>query len=291
MTEEVSHPRPDNKRLAVALAGLGAGSAAHLAGAAEQGDGLWAVTAGPALVSTAWSVGAGVRRRQPGVDIVAVLALAGCLAVGEFLAGAVIALMVASGAVLEGRAAARARRELAGLLERAPRTVHRYAADGLSITDPALSDVVPGDRLLVKPGRSCRWTGGANGPATSTSRAHRRVPARGRAAGDAVRGGSHQRGRLLSICGPGPRRPTSTYAGIVRLVEQADGAAAVRPHGRSLRPGLPPLTLASPGRAWTVSGEPVRAVAVLVVATPCPLILAAPGGHRRRPRARPAVAS
>ena len=67
------------------------------------------------------------RRRRLGVDVLAVLALVGTLVVGEYFAGAVITVMLASGRALEARAAARARHELHALLERAPRVVHRYA--------------------------------------------------------------------------------------------------------------------------------------------------------------------
>ena len=91
------------------------------------------------------------RQRRLGVDVIAVLALVGTLVVREYLAGAVVTVMLASGRTLEARAAARARRELRLLLERAPRIVHRYA-DG-ELTSPPLEEVRPGDLLLVAAGR------------------------------------------------------------------------------------------------------------------------------------------
>ena len=81
------------------------------------------------VASVAWTVGA-VRRRQLTVDVIAVLALAGALAVGEPFAGAMITVMLASGRLLEARAAARARRELGLLLERSPRTARRRSGAG-----------------------------------------------------------------------------------------------------------------------------------------------------------------
>ena len=85
-----------------------------------------------------------------GVDIVALLAIAGALAMGEHLTAAIIALMVAGGGALEAFADARARRELSALLDRTPRIAHRQIGDG--ITDIPVDAVRPGDRLLVKPG-------------------------------------------------------------------------------------------------------------------------------------------
>ena len=123
--------------LAAALAGLALGGSARVAGAGRAADTVWAVITVAALIPAVVSVVADLWRRRLGVDIVAVLALAGCLAVGEFLAGAVIAVMLASGRVLEHRAAARAERELHHLLARTPREAHRY--EGEVLTSPPLS--------------------------------------------------------------------------------------------------------------------------------------------------------
>jgi cation transport ATPase len=96
--------------LGVCAAGLVGGGLAHLIGAAEAGDLVWAVTTATAAVPATWWVVQSLRRRQPGVDVIAVLALVGTLLVGEYLAGAVIAVMLASGRALEARASARATR-------------------------------------------------------------------------------------------------------------------------------------------------------------------------------------
>ena len=263
--------------LGSAVLGLVAGALAQPIAGSAWADGLWAATAAGALLPTAWSVGAGIRRREPGVDIVAVLALAGCLLVGEFLAGAVIAVMVASGVVLERRAAARARRELTALLERAPRVVHRYAADG-ELTDPPLAEVAPGDRLLVKPGEVVPVDGRVEGPPATLDESAltgEPLPVE-RPAGEAVRSGAVNAGRPFDL-----RATTSagdsSYAGLVRLVEAAQQgkAPSVRLADRYAL-AFVPLALALAGLAWAASGEARRAVAVLVVATPCPLILAVP---------------
>jgi heavy metal translocating P-type ATPase len=261
--------------LAAALAGLSLGAAGRLAGAGQAADAVWAVTTSAALLPALVSVMADLWRRKPGVDIVAVLALAGCLGVGEFLAGAVIAVMLATGRVLERRAAARAERELHQLLARTPREVHRYEAG--SLTSPPLSSVVPGDRLLVKPGEVVPVDGLLETPGVLDESAltGEAVPVE-RTAGEPVRSG------VVNAGAPFDLRATttaaeSTYAGIVRLVEEAgaDRAPFVRLADRYAL-GFVPLTLSMAAATWAWSGSLLRAVAVLVVATPCPLILAAP---------------
>ena len=111
--------------LAVSAVGIAAGGAFRLAGSTHAADLAWAITTAVGLVPIVWEVVVGVARRQPGVDVIAVLAMGGALALGEYLAGAVIALMLATGRSLEEFADARAHRELSALLERAPRTAHR----------------------------------------------------------------------------------------------------------------------------------------------------------------------
>ena len=106
----------------------------------------WAALGGTTvvgLVASAWWVVEAAKERRLGVDVVAVLALAGALLVDELLAGALITVMMATGRWLEGWAAGRAERDLRALLERTPTIVHRYV--GQSLTDVALEDVRPGD--------------------------------------------------------------------------------------------------------------------------------------------------
>jgi cation transport ATPase len=121
--------------LALTTASLAVGATMHLGGVADGGDIVWAATTIVGLIAATWWAVDAARHRRLGVDVLAVLALIGTLVVGEFLAGAVITVMLASGRTLEARASARARRELHALLERAPRVVHRYD-DGALTTPP-----------------------------------------------------------------------------------------------------------------------------------------------------------
>lgn len=262
--------------LAVAALVLGAG-AAWIAGAGPVSDAAL-VTAMlvaflPALVDSAREI----LRGHLGVDIIALLAMSGALLLGELLAGAIIAVMLTGGEALEAHAAGRARRELTALLSRAPRVAHRRAPDG-SLVDVGIGDVEVGTELLVKPGEVVPTDGvllsdRAILDASALTGESRPVEV---AAGHLLESG------VVNAAGPIEVRASvaaadSTYAGIVRLVEQAAGDRPpfVRMADRYAAWFLP-ITVVLAGAAWAISGDPVRALAVLVVATPCPLILAAP---------------
>ena len=118
---------------------LAAGGIAWLVGAELPARVLWTFGTIEGLVlSVVWMVGA-VRRRQLSVDVIALLALAGALWVDEPFAGAMITVMLVSGRLLEAWAAARARRELSLLVERAPRTAKRHIDGG--VVEVSVDDV------------------------------------------------------------------------------------------------------------------------------------------------------
>ena len=260
---------------AVSTVLLLAGGVAWLLAAGTPARVLWIAGTVLGLVfSVSWVVAA-IRRHQPSVDVIAVLALAGALAVREPFAGAVITVMLASGQLLDARASARARRELSLLAERAPRTARRRVEGG--VVEVAVDEVVPGDRLLVGAGGIVPVDGRLLSPAvldesalTGESRPAERL------AGEDVRSGVVNAGQPIELVATAAAAE-STYAGVVRLVEQAQASSApfVRAADR-FAVLFVPLTLVLAAAAWALSRDPVRAVAVLVVATPCPLLLAAP---------------
>ena len=185
---------------------LAAGGILHLAGAVDGADMAWMAGGAVGAAYSLWTMLASLRRGRLGVDVIALLALVGALVVGEYLAAAVISVMVASGRALEGWAAGRARRDLRALLQRAPRTAHRY--DGETLRDVPVEDLSPGDTVLVGPGEVVPADGTLieRGGARRVG-AHRGVPA-GRAGGGrpgAQRGG--QRRLPLGHAGHGPGRP------------------------------------------------------------------------------------
>ncbi len=251
------------------------GGGAWLLDAVSLSKPLW--VAGTVLglaFSIAWTAAA-IRRRQPSVDVIALLALAGALWVDEPFAGAMITVMLASGQLLEARAAARARRELSLLVERAPRTARRRLDGG--VVEVGVDEVSKGDRILVGTGEVVPVDGRlvSGGTLDEAALTGEPLPVE-RHAGDEVRSGVVNAGPPIELVATSVAAE-STYAGVVRLVEQAQASSApfVRVADR-IAVVFVPLTLLLAGVAWALSGDPVRAVAVLVVATPCPLLLAAP---------------
>ena len=261
--------------LAVTTAGLAAGGAAWLAGASRAADAAWLASAACGLAYAIWAAVASVARGRLSVDVIALLALAGAIAVDELLAAAVISVMLTSGRTLEAWAAYRARHDLSALLARAPRTAHCYR-DGSLETVP-LDQIAAGDVLLVAAGDVVPVDGmltAGTAVLDESALTGEALPVK-HVRGDALRSGT------LNAAGPFDLRASasaadSTYAGIVRLVSEAESAQApfVRLADRYAMWFLP-LSLAVAGVAWAMGGA-TRAVAVLVVATPCPLILAAP---------------
>jgi heavy metal translocating P-type ATPase len=267
---------PSSLLLAGCVLGLGGGGVAWIAGRHGLEDALWAGTAGLALIPVTTELVRKLLRRSAGVDMIAILAIIGALILGEYLAGAVIGLMIATGRALEQYAANRAERELSSLLERAPRLAHRLR-DG-AVDTVSVEQVLPGDTLIVKEGDILPADGIViAGPAlldeaalTGESRLVERQ------VGDPVHSGTANAGAPFQM-----RATTgaadSTYAGIIRMVREAQGSKAplVRLADRYAQ-FFVPVTLAIAGAAWLIAGDPTRALAVLVVATPCPLLLAAP---------------
>lgn len=248
---------------------------------------LWAAATVVMLAPTAGWVVRDLRNRRYGADLLAVLALGGTLAVGEFLAGGVIALMVATGRLLEASAQRRAGRDLAALMERAPTQAHVRTDGGIDTV--AAASVAPGDRVVVLAGEIVPVDGTlVEGGVLDESALTGESAVVSRAAGGTVRSGVVNAGAAVDLLATATAAG-STYAGVVKLAEQA--AASTAPVARladRVAVWFLPLALLIAGVAWALSGDPVRAVAVLVTATPCPLLLAVPvavtGGMSRMSR-------
>ncbi|MGW7529227.1 heavy metal translocating P-type ATPase [Streptomyces sp. NPDC054783] len=272
----VAFPRLEPVLLAVTAAALTAGGIARLAGAHGLADLFWGLGTLAAVLPAAGWVLTALRHGRAGVDLIAVLALGGTLAVHEYLAGALIALMLATGRTLEAAAQRRASHDLRALLEHAPRSARRRTPRG--VASVPLAEVAVGDLLVVGPGEVVPVDGRVESLAavldesvlTGEPLQVERGP------GEQVRSGVVNAGGAFELRASATEQD-STYAGIVRLARQAgaESAPVVRLADRYAAWFLP-FSLAVAGLAWLVSGSAVRAVAVLVVATPCPLLLAAP---------------
>src|SRR3974390_785758 len=266
------------RRLLAVLAALGllTGFAVKLAGFASWSPVIWIAVTVPVLVALLAEIVTSLRRGDLGLDIVAALSMTAALAVGENLAAAIVALMYAGGQYLESYAERAARREMTALLSRVPRTavIHR---DG-QLAEVALDLVRPGDRLLVRQGDMVPVDGAiAEGVAVLDQSAltGESLPVQ-RRSGEAVLSGSTNVGDAFDLVAA--RLATdSTYAGVIRLVEAAQRSRAPMSRLADRYAILfLAVTVLLAGAAWALSGDAVRAVAVLVVATPCPLILAVP---------------
>lgn len=262
--------------LSLTVGGLVAGGIAWLAGLRQAADATWIAATVVIMLPALWWVIDALRRRRVGVDLIAVLSLAGTLVVGEYVAGALIAVMVATGRALDAAAQRRARRDLTALLQHAPRSARLRHGDRVA-TVP-LAEVGVGDVVIVGPGEVVPVDGSIeNGIAVLDESVLTGESAQvERSEGDPVRSGVINAGAAFEIRAVASAEQ-STYAEIVRLAEQAgaESAPVVRLADRYAVWFLP-LSLAVAGLAWWTSGSMVRAVAVLVVATPCPLLLAAP---------------
>lgn len=255
---------------------LALGGAVWLAGRGDAAAWIWGAGVVPVVAALIGQIWVSLRRGEVGLDIVALLSMSGALALGETLAGNVVALMYAGGNLLEAYAAGRARREMAALLARAPKTAMRYGPGGLA--EVPTEAIVPGDRLLVRTGDVVAVDGTVAGDGAlldQSALTGEALPVR-RARGEVIPSGSVNAAEAFDLVAT-HRAAESAYSAIVRLVEAAQAAKApmVRLADRYAIWFLL-VTVVVAGAAWLASGDPIRALAVLVVATPCPLILAVP---------------
>jgi heavy metal translocating P-type ATPase len=217
-----------------------------------------------------------LRHKTMGSDVLAVLALLGALFTDQLFAAAVISVMLATGRVLESWAEGQAERQLKALLARMPRSAHRIAADG-SIQEIDISEIVIGDRILIRSGEITPTDGRLLSKATLDESALTGEPLPvARTIDEEISSGVLNAGAPFEYSAM-TTSENSTYAAIIKLVEAAQekSAPGVRLANQwALR--FVPAALLIAGLAWWLSGDVDRAVAVLVAATPCPLILAVP---------------
>lgn len=218
-----------------------------------------------------------LREGRWGIDLLALMAVASTVAVGEYFAALVVILMLTGGEALENFAQGRAARELRSLLDRAPRFAHRESGDTV-LEDTPIGDVVPGDVLVVRPSELVPVDGELLSGAASmdeSSLTGESLPVE-RTKGELLLSGSVN-GVAAIRMRAAATAADSQYSRIIALVEEASNSRApvVRLADRYAVP-FTLLALAMAGAAWFLSAEPLRFAQVLVVATPCPLLIAAP---------------
>ncbi|MEZ5790601.1 MAG: heavy metal translocating P-type ATPase [Nitratireductor sp.] len=270
------HDRLNIALLSLALLGLVCGMVLWLMGQPDLASIAWAAGVVPVLLALCIEIVRSLAQGEVGLDIVAALSMSAALLFGENLAAAVVALMYSGGTFLESFAQGRARRAMSDLLSRVPRTATRHRNGALD--EVPLDDIAPGDLLLIRQGDVAPVDGtvaSGNAMLDQSALTGESMPVR-LVQGQDVMSGSTNAGEAFDLRVT-RRAADSTYAGIVRLVETAQKSKA--PMARLAdRYSLLFLavTVALATAAWWFTDDPIRAVAVLVVATPCPLILAVP---------------
>jgi heavy metal translocating P-type ATPase len=275
--------------LGLALIGLIAGLALPQLHLQVEAGLIWSAATIPVIIALTISIIRDFWIGRVGVDAIALVSMSAAVTMSQPLAGIVVAIMYTGGNVLEDYARGKAERDLRSLRDRTPRTAHKWIGEDL--TDIAVEDVATGDELLVRAGELIPVDGHLLAPGASIDESAvtgEPLPVT-RHHGDLLRSGTVNAGEAFRFRASAAA-DQSTYAGIVRMVEAAQTAKApfIRIADRFAL-FLLPATLIVSGAAWWLSGDKIRALAVLVVATPCPLILAAPvafiGGVSRAARA------
>jgi heavy metal translocating P-type ATPase len=217
-----------------------------------------------------------LRNKSMGSDVLAVLSLSSTLLTGEYFAASVISVMLASGRVLETWAVGQAERQLKALLARMPRFVNRIGSNG-SLEKIKVEEIAIGDRLLIRAGEITPTDGLLSVEANLDESALTGEPLPVlRKVGEPIASGVLNAGAPFEFVAT-TTSENSTYEGIIKLVKsaQAHSAPGVR-LANKWAARFVPIALGVAALAWILTGDIDRAVAVLVAATPCPLILAVP---------------
>lgn len=211
-----------------------------------------------------------------GVDVIAITAIAASVLLGENLAGTLILLMLTGGEALEDFAMQRARRELAALISRAPSIAHKR--ENGNVIDIPANKVKISDIIVIKPGEVIPVDGvviEGISEVDESALTGESLPVNKQASSH-VMSGSVNQNSVLEIRALRPASE-SKYEKIIKLVKEAEESRApvVRLADR-YSSWFTVITLAAAATSWLISQDPIRLLAVLVVATPCPLILATP---------------
>ena len=219
---------------------------------------------------------AAIRHGEFGSDVLALISIIATALTSEWLAASVIALMLAGGRALESWAEGRARGQLEALLARAPHSAHQLTEAG-EVREVTLAEVSIGDRLLVRSGEVVPIDGKLASDGTFDESALTGEPMpQFRLAESDISSGVVNTGSEVELIATNTAE-NSTYSNLVRLVAQAQASSA---HGVRIANKwavrFVPFALGLAWAAWLISGKVSNAVAVIVAATPCPLILAVP---------------
>jgi heavy metal translocating P-type ATPase len=230
----------------------------------------------PVLTALLIKIILSLSRREFGLDIIAALSMSGALIAHEALAGAVIALMYSGGQLLEDYAQGRAQREMTALLGRVAHTAQVYR--NTILVDTPIELILPDDRLFIRAGEVIPVNGRINSAVAlidESSLTGEPLPVY-RTFNEIVSSGVSNAGKPFDLYVT-HTAANSTYAAVVRLVDTARySKAPIARLADKYALGFLAVTIMLAGAVWILTGDITRVVSVLVIATPCPLILAVP---------------
>jgi heavy metal translocating P-type ATPase len=270
--------RIHQSRFLIGFAALGllVGASLNWSGQPVAAGWAWSVATAPVLLALFVQIVISLRKGDVGLDIVAALSMSAALAFGEPLAANVVAMMYAGGQVLEDFAQGRAKKEMTALMGRVAQTAMRFNGDVLE--QVPIAAIRPGDRLLIRQGDVLPVDGrvASDVAVLDLSALTGESLPQNILKGSEALSGSASAGVAFELIASRPAAE-STYAGIVRLVEAAQSSKApmVRMADR-YAVGFLALTVTIAAITWFLTQDTIRVLSVLVVATPCPLILAVP---------------
>ena len=244
---------------------------------ATLGKQIWMITLILGALPLAYEVGKSIIKGKFGVDLIAIVAIFASLWANQYLAGVVILLMLSGGEALEAYAQVRAKKELTQLLSKAPAIAHIKQKDN-KIFDVHVENVQIGDILVIKPGEVVPVDGIVISGVSNLDEAvitGESLPVE-KSMGSMIYSGSVNVDGILEIKAI-KNSADSKYQIIVKLVQEAQDAKApvVRLADR-YAVFFNVVTFAVATITWFIFKDPTRVLAVLVVASPCPLILATP---------------
>ena len=223
-----------------------------------------------------WAVSRRVLGGRFDADILALVSIVTSVILGEYFAGTIIVLMLAGGTVLEQYATKKASSVLDALAQRMPRTAHRVV--GEATEDVPVEAIKPGDALIIFPHETCPVDGEVTAGNGSMNEAYLTGEPYllAKSTGSAVLSGAMNGESALTIKATKPA-VDSRYAQIMRVVQETEqNQPAMRRLAERLGAWYTPLALVFAGAAWAWSGDAGRFLAVIVVATPCPLLIGIP---------------
>ncbi|MCX6755464.1 MAG: heavy metal translocating P-type ATPase [Candidatus Nomurabacteria bacterium] len=261
---------------AFALLGLIVGFIFHILNKNGFDSYVWMATIIIGLIPLVWKILKDIFSGHFGIDLIAIIAIIASVSMGQYLAGNIVLLMLSGGEALEAYALKRARKELSSLISNAPTFAH-IKKEG-NLIDVNVSEVKVGDIILIKTGEIVAADGIVilgESQIDESALTGESIPAE-KKIGSSVFSGSVNKSQILEV--EVIRKPSeSKYEQIIKLVKQAEeNRAPVVRLADKYSVWFTGITFVIALIAWFLAKDSVRLLAVLVVATPCPLILATP---------------